>query len=116
GDWQARLEAFHTKLVARVLPVEDQTQLHRDLAQVHHVITAGLPVLPEDRLEPGDAVDIICGPLAGLEVRVIRRGRQRRLLVEVQFLQRGVSVEIEGWMIQAKSADLSSSSAMVSCR
>lgn len=116
GDCQARLDAFHTKLVARVLPAEDQNQLHRDLVQVHHLITAGLPLLPEDRLEAGDLVDIVCGPLAGLEGRVIRRGKQRRLLIEVQFLQRGVSVEIEGWMIQAKSEDRPSSLAVGSGR
>jgi len=100
GDNQARIAALETNLIARCLPVEDQEQLHADLARVYHLIAAGEPLTPEDRLQAGSPVEIISGPLAGLEGKVIRRGKHLKFFVEVQFLQQGVSVEIEGWMIQ----------------
>lgn len=100
GDAQARLVALETNLVARCLPVEDQQQLHVDLVRVYHLIATGELLTPEGRLEAGTRVEIIGGPLAGLEGKVIRRGKQLKFFVEVRLLQQGVSVEIEGWMIQ----------------
>lgn len=103
GDEGARLQALETNLVARWLPVPDQIRLHQDLARVYRLIVAEAAMTPEDRLLPGTAVEIIQGPLAGLEGTVIRRGKQLKVFVEVQFLQRGVSVEIESWMLQPVS-------------
>jgi transcriptional antiterminator RfaH len=100
GEGVARLHALETNLIARVLAVEDQRQLEADLARVYRMVTSDAPVLPEDRLEPGTQVDITAGPLTGLQGTVLRRGKQLKLYVEVQFLRRGVSVEIESWMIQ----------------
>lgn len=101
GDTEERIKALETNLVAHVLPVDDQIQLHADLARVHHLLTTGAPVTPEERLEPGDPVEIIKGPLSGLEGKVIKRGKNLRLVIEVQFLRRAVSAEVESWMIQA---------------
>jgi transcriptional antiterminator RfaH len=101
GDEEARLHALETNLVARWLPVPDQPKLHSDLARVYHLITAEVPLTPEDGLLPGTRVEITRGPLAGLEGTVLRRGKQLRVFVEVEFLQRGVSVEIESWMLEA---------------
>ncbi len=103
GDHPAVVKTLETNLVARVLPVEDQAQLHGDLARVYCLIASDAPLTPEDRLKPGALVEIISGPLAGLEGKVLRRGKQLKFIVEVQFLQRGVSVEIESWMIEPKS-------------
>jgi transcriptional antiterminator RfaH len=104
GDEQSRLTAFDTKLVAQVLPVEDQARLHADLRRIHQLITTGAPITPEDRLGPGDAVEVVKGPFAGLAGKVIRRGKQLRFVVDVQFLRRAVSVELESWMIQPAAA------------
>lgn len=100
GDMDDRLNALETNLVAHVLPVDDQEELHRSLARVYRLLATGAPVTPEERLQPGDPVEIIKGPLAGLEGKVIKRGKHLRLVIEVQFLQRAVSAEVESWMIQ----------------
>jgi transcriptional antiterminator RfaH len=104
GDGQARLEALQTNLLVRVLPVADQEQLGTDLARVHQLIVTGLPLTPEERLEPGTRVEITSGPLAGLEGKFLRRRNQFKFFVEVEFLQRGVSVEIEAWMVRPLAA------------
>jgi transcription antitermination factor NusG len=100
GSGQARLKALQTNLLANVLPVLDQEQLQADLRRVHALIVSGLPLLPEERLEPGTAVEIVRGPLAGLEGKVLRQGKNWKFFVEVKLLQRGVSVEIDAAMIR----------------
>jgi len=100
GGSQIRLAALETNLVARVIPVPDQAQLHADLKRVHRLVTSGQSLSPEHRLLPGSWVEITGGPLQGLEGKVIRSPKGLKLLVEVQFLQQGVSVEIDTSMIQ----------------
>jgi transcriptional antiterminator RfaH len=100
GTEDGRIKALETNLVSRCLVVTDQERLHTDLARVHYLIEAGLPLRPEDHLAPGTMVEIHSGALAGLQGKVLRRGGQTRLVVEVQMLQRGVSVEIDELMLR----------------
>jgi transcriptional antiterminator RfaH len=100
GDLEERLAALATNQVARSIPVEDQRQMHADLARVYQLVVTGAPLSAEARLEPGSPVEITDGPFAGIHGKILRRGKQLKLLVEVQFLQRGVSVEIESWMVR----------------
>jgi transcriptional antiterminator RfaH len=102
GDDQARIQALTTNTVAQTLVVEDQQQLHADLTRVYRLMASGAPMVPENRLEPGTWVDIIDGPLAGLEGKITRRGKRLRFFIEVHFLHRGASVEVESWMIAPK--------------
>jgi transcriptional antiterminator RfaH len=107
GDHQSRQNALESNLVALVLPVANQIQLQEDLRRVDRLISVGAPLTAEERLEPGDAVAIIAGPLKGMTGTVLRRSKQLRFLVEVEFLRRGVSVEVESWMIEPCSTPLS---------
>jgi transcriptional antiterminator RfaH len=100
GSGDARLAALETNLVAQVITVAEQRQLHEDLGRVHQLISSDLALTPEGRLEPGANVEVIAGPLAGLSGKIVRRGKNTLFLVEVRFLQQGVSVELESWMIQ----------------
>lgn len=106
GDSHARMQALETNLVAGVLEVVDQEALHKDLVQVHSLIASGLPLTPEDRLQKGQWVELISGPFAGMEGRILHR-QKLRFVVEVRFLQQGVSVDLEGWMIRPSSRDRS---------
>jgi transcriptional antiterminator RfaH len=95
GGREACRSAATTDLVANVLPVADQQQLDADLKRVYALMLSGAPLLPEDRPERGRSAEIVAGPLAGLDGKVLRRGRRFRFAVEVRLLQQGVSVEIE---------------------
>src|SRR5438874_919754 len=101
GNHEQRLAALETNLVALALPVTDQVQLYDDLYRVHRLITTGAAITPEERLEPGDPVLVVKGPLAGLDGKVIRRGKHLKFIIEVQMLRRAVSAEVEGWMLQS---------------
>jgi transcriptional antiterminator RfaH len=100
GDAEDRRAALATNLVVSVFPVPNQEQLHADLRRVQRALAAGSSPAPEEALQPGAVVKIVEGPLAGLEGKIIRRKNDLRFLVEVQFLRRGVSVEIEETMIR----------------
>jgi transcription antitermination factor NusG len=101
GDHQARLYALETNLVVRTLEVKDQERLGVDLRRVYQLVKSGSPLAPEDRLVPGSSVEIISGPLAGMEGKILRRGKKLHFFVEIRMLQQGVSVEMESWMFQA---------------
>jgi transcription antitermination factor NusG len=103
GEQAAVLKTVETNLVARVLKVEDQVQLHTDLRRIYCLIAAGVEITPEDHFKPGVPVEITSGALAGLEGKILRRGKQLKLIVEVRFLQQAVSVEVESWMIQPRN-------------
>ena len=90
-------------------------RLREDLARVYRMMQAGMLLSPEEELQPGASVEIVAGPLAGLEGKILRRGRQLRFFVEVQLLQRGVSIEIEGWMIRLLSGQRCPEDAMQTC-
>ncbi|MCI0641908.1 MAG: hypothetical protein L0Y72_30575 [Gemmataceae bacterium] len=100
GTQDARLAALATNLVVNVLTVTDQSCLHEDLSRVHHLMVSGAPLTPEQTLMPGAPVEIVAGPFAGLHGKFLRRAGACRLFIEVSFLQCGVSVEIEPWMMQ----------------
>ncbi len=100
GDRHDEVRARMTNLVANSLFVTDQAQMCDDLARLYRLWVSGEELKPEERVQPGTAVEIVDGPLKGLEGKVLRRGNQSRLFVEVHFLQRGASVEIEDWMIR----------------
>ena len=53
-----------------------------------------------DKLSPGQRVRVKAGALAGLEGTVIARRNTYRLLVAVNFLQQGVSVAIDDFMVE----------------
>jgi transcription antitermination factor NusG len=105
GDAHTRLRALETNQVAQVLTVPDGAELRTDLERVYKVMQGGMLLTPEERLQPGAEVEIVSGSLAGLRGKVLRRGKELRFFVEVHMLQRGVSVEVEGWMIRAVSPE-----------
>jgi len=96
---EERVTALATRRVVRSLEVPQQGELWRDLAQVSRLISSGLPVTPEQKLYPGKAVTIRTGPLAGLRGKIIREVSRRRFVVQVDFIQQGVSALLEEYML-----------------
>ncbi|MHB0956106.1 MAG: transcription termination/antitermination protein NusG [Pirellulaceae bacterium] len=95
GSEEERVTTLTTNRISRILPVPDQEQLRRDLANVHGLIDRNAPLAVEQRLASGDLVRIRSGALRGLEGVVVKRHGKTRLLVAVKYLQQGVSVEID---------------------
>jgi hypothetical protein len=94
-----RVKALATHRVVNALEVADQGKLWHDLQQIHRLIETGAPITPEGQLVPGTPVEIRSGPLAGLQGIIIRAGNQRRFVIQVDFIHRGASVEVEEYML-----------------
>jgi Transcription termination factor nusG len=92
--------AIATGCVSRCLAIPDQTGLWEDLRVVDHLLNSGLDITAESQLLPGQSVRVKNGPLTGQLGRIIERRGQTRLLVTVNFLQQGASVEIEGFDLE----------------
>jgi transcriptional antiterminator RfaH len=100
GDELARYQAVSTGYVSRCLQVTDPTQFLRELQQVQQLIGLGVPLTPEERLEPGMRVRVKAGPLKGTEGTVLERRGSRRLLVQVNFIQRGASMDLGDYELE----------------
>jgi transcription antitermination factor NusG len=92
---------LQSKEIIRELKVDDQTRLERELRDIHRLIQSGQPLTREERLQPSSYARIIRGPLAGLCGQVVKNSRGQKFVLEVQFLQQGVSVSIDGAGIEA---------------
>jgi transcriptional antiterminator RfaH len=100
GNEEERIRSLTTNRVVGVLPVADQSELYGDLRQVWHLIQSQAPLTVEARLSPGQRVRVMAGVLAGIEGTVLSRHRKTRLLVGVTLLQRGVSIEIDDYLLE----------------
>ena len=100
GGDEERVGAFETNRIANCLRVEDQGAMDRDLARVHASIASGLPLLPEESIQPGTLAEIVSGPLAGHHGIIVRSGKHLKFVIEVNFLQRGATIEIDASMVR----------------
>ena len=99
GSEEERVRTLTTNRISRVLPVNDPDQLLFDLRQLRQLIVANAPLTVESRLAPGERVRVRQGAFAGLEGTVLKRRGETRLLVSINFLQQGASVEIDDFML-----------------
>lgn len=100
GDDYERLQALKGNRLVRVIEVNDQARLSHDLHQVYRMLASGLVVLSESTVPVGARVRIVNGPLAGVEGRVIRRGKRDQFVAVVHFLGSGATVDLEDWQVE----------------
>ncbi len=100
GGEHDRATALSTNCVANCLDVPAQSQLLADLRQIRLVIAAGVDLTPEGRLEPGNCVRVKQGPMQGVIGTVVERRNGKRLLVHINFLQQGASVELKDFDVE----------------
>lgn len=100
GTDEERLATLATGRIVRMLRVEQPERFRSDLAQIQRLIASGAPLTMESRLAAGGRVRVKRGALAGLEGYILVRRGQTRLLVRVDFLQQGASVEIDDFLLE----------------
>jgi len=100
GGERQRSEALTTGCVSRSLAVSDAGQLVQDLRRIRRLIQTGAPLARESRLEPGTRVRVRSGPLLGMEGTIIKRRGTECLLVAVEFLQQGASVQLDDFQVE----------------
>lgn len=100
GNDDQRYLALRTNCVSRCIEVNDPERLVEDLQNIKRLIDCDAPLTPESRIEPGTRVRIRSGSLAGLEGTVVRRRGVERLLVSVEFLQQGASIQLDDFQVE----------------
>lgn len=97
---EERIRSLGTGRISQLLPVADQDRLIVDLQRVEQLIESGFPLTVENRLRPGQRVRVKRGSLEGMEGVVEARRRMSRLVVLIEFLQQGVSLEIDDYLLE----------------
>jgi transcription termination/antitermination protein NusG len=101
GDPAAFEFAATAREVVSPIRVVEQQLLLKQLRDVRRLIDSGAPITPEARLETGMPARIVRGPLAGMSGHVVRNQRGLKFVLQVQFIQRAASIEVDGTMIEA---------------
>jgi hypothetical protein len=102
GDQSERITALESNRVARTVDVAAwrQEELWTDLTRLECLIRSNVPLSVESRIQEGELVRIKSGRLAGLEGIVLKRRGGTRLLVAVNYLQQGASIEIDDFALE----------------
>jgi len=100
GTDEERVQALTTNRISQILPVLETEQMTTDLRQVRSLILSGAPLTVEARLQPGNRVRIKGGALMGLEGTIVSRRGETHLLIAVHYLQQGVSIQIDDYMVE----------------
>lgn len=96
---EERLQALPPRRLVGALRVPDQDGLWDELRQVYRLIASGSPITPEEKLAPGDLVEVRGGPLAGLKGTIVRTASGDRFVIRVNFIQQGASVLVDGFNV-----------------
>jgi len=100
GTDSERVETLGTNRVAHMFRAARGVELTQDLRSVRALIESGVPLTTEGRLQPGQRVRVKSGLLLGLEGVILSRRGEDRLLIAVNFLQQGVSVQISDYQVE----------------
>lgn len=100
ADGEQRRTALSTNRISTTHPVDDGERLRRELRQIEISIASGARLTLEARLKPGDWARVKGGVHAGLEGVVLRRQNQTRLVLSVNFLKQGASLEVRDSMLE----------------
>ena len=95
-----RNRALTTNCISKCNEISDSDELVRELKQIHEIIKIDVPLTPEAKLESGNFVRVRSGPFAGYEGTVLRREGKTRLLLCIQFLEKGVSMEMDEALLE----------------
>ena len=85
---------YQTNAVAKMLEVPDAKQLVFDLRQIRKLTHGGVTLAQAQAIVPGTNVRIKSGPFVDFEGIVVKHQSGDKLLVVVNYLQQGVSIEI----------------------
>ena len=100
ADEPGRVKALTTNCISKCNKIEEAAELVEDLKRIHAVIESGVPLTPEGMLEPGNQVRVKSGNFAGFEGTVIRREGKTRFSISIQYLNQGVSVEMDEGLLE----------------
>ncbi len=100
GSLDEAYEADRTKRVANIIRVPDQRRLEWELSNIRLALSADAPLDPYPHLVRGVRVEVRGGPFQGLQGIIEDKGKECRLILQVDVLGRAVSLEIDSAYVQ----------------
>lgn len=95
-----KYDMLMTHQIAEILPVVNQFRLLKDLEKIYIAQNAVMDLKSCQLVEKGQRVLILSGPLSGYEGIVERIKGRKRLVINVDFIQRAASVEVDQLNVQ----------------
>jgi transcriptional antiterminator RfaH len=83
------------KRIVSILQVIDQDQLDRELRNIHMAVREGAVLEPHPYLTAGVEVEVRSGPFRGMQGVVESRTRPDRIVLQIEYLNRAMSMEID---------------------
>jgi transcription antitermination factor NusG len=75
----------------------------REIESVRRLVTGTLPYDPHPYLEEGMLVEVLRGPLKGLQGVLVRKGARARLVVRITLIHQAASVELDAYDVAPAS-------------
>lgn len=100
GGDEGRLAAMMSQRTCQVLAVDDQGQLVRELSDLQVALDTGVEMQLHEQLPVGSRCRVTQGPFQGLSGVVIHNTHGCRLILQVDMLGQGASVEIDADLLE----------------
>ena len=87
---------YSTNRIVNLVEVRNQTHFKKQLEQVYHTLELGIPLEPVDasNLKPGELVEVVSGPMRGIQGTVQKIQSTHKLILSVDILGKAaVNVE-----------------------
>lgn len=92
--------ADRTRRVANIIKVPNQQQIDWELGNLWLALAKEAPVVEFPYLQKGIKVEVRSGPFRGLQGIVQDRLSRQRIMLQIDMLGRGVSLEIDGALLE----------------
>ncbi len=94
GNEDHRRFALTTNCISKTYEVRD-ANFQNELRQIQVALNEEVPLTAEAKLDSGQRVRVRSGPFKDFEGEIIRREGKTRLLLQLNYLQQGVSMEMD---------------------
>jgi transcriptional antiterminator RfaH len=92
---------YQQELLARAIPVDDETRFLRQLDDVRTIVSSGIELTVIPLLTRGRRVRVVGGPLHGLEGQVDDSSNPQGIVVSVDVLRQGLLLKLPADALQA---------------
>jgi transcriptional antiterminator RfaH len=92
---------YQLELLARAIPVDDETRFHRQIEDVRKMISAGVQFTLVPLLTRGRRVRVQGGPLNGLEGLVDDSSNPLGIVISVDVLRQGLLLKVSAESLRA---------------
>lgn len=95
-----RYEAMTTNRLCQTIDVPDQPGLIHQLIQIEQALSTGVELDPYPHAAVGKRCRVRSGPFRGLEGVVVQRNDAIRLVLQVDMLGQGASLEVDASLLE----------------